>query len=359
MTLNPNEAIRLPVNYEDGGLASIVTGTPGAVLLDAIGCPKAAWDGEDMLVPLGFDSWGAAVTLPGPLLGDDGVLHERDCDRPDSLRSPGVEDLLLVSGRKCPCFLTGEVAALPSAVSISSLQQLLHDAETLWRHWPLGADTASAGVLADVRSARLGAGLAAALRRFADANTLPPLFDEAVYGCRSRLEHLGRRAAAALAKNGLLRLREHMAARFAAPGPPPDAVSRGRHAQRGVTPGLAAAEAFVPGSGTDHVLCMFEQPGPRVNAAVAAAPIAASREFGRAPFNYLRAAAVLPREVAVLLYADWSVYYVPRTQSMAFATVVDPDWPGLAQACETAVSLWSQEGASPRDSWQAALAATT
>lgn len=93
-----------------------------------------------------------------------------------------------MSGMKCSCFLFGGVVTRPSSASGSTLQRLLHDVESLLRHWAIEADNVAAGVLADVRSARLSAGLAEALQRFADANTLPPLFDEAVSGCRSWLE---------------------------------------------------------------------------------------------------------------------------------------------------------------------------
>lgn len=352
------ETVRWPVHGGGGGLESMLTGSPGTALLAAIGCPTGSRDGEHVVVPAGFERWGVAIMAPTALLGSDGALHGAGCVLGETAHSPGLDDLLQVSGLTCRCHPVASIVVRPSAVTASTLKRLLYDIEALMRRCAPERGSEWCEVLADVRSVRLSAGLERLIQRFTDATVPPPQLEQALSLCRRWLREARQQADSALADDGLLRLGEHMSARFAAPTPPPDAVSRGRSAQRGVGAALKAAEAFVPGANGDHVLCMFDQPGVRVEAAIAAARIAASSDLGAAPFGYVCSAAVLPGQVAVLLHADWTVYCVPRTQSMVFAAVVDPHRPGLEQACEVALTLWSGSHGSPEEAWQAALAFT-
>lgn len=265
-------------------------------------------------------------------IDDDDGLHLDFCQRGNAKRPVRPHDLVRIGAASCDgCDSMVEVHIDTGKLNRSALDGLMTDLDmTLMNHPPRTLP----GVLAELRAMRFGTDIRTILDRFRAANTLPTGLDAAIARTASTMGRFAADGETSLRRDGIRRLQDVLAGTF--PGR-----------------ALAAAEAAVPKSESDHLVCMFQHTDSHIDAAVAAAPASASVSK-KSGFGEV-AVAVLPRQLAVHLHADSAASFWTNVPDLAFAAPVAGDGRWLGRQCAVAAQLWA-DGAEPADAWHAAVA---
>lgn len=333
------------MHNDRSAIQTVTSPTFGGALLSVWGCPVIGHRAATALLCDDGVGLGAGVVID-----EAHQMHLASCRAATSTRAVRPEDLMRIRSGSCvECHGIVEVNMDARMMDRRGLGELLTEVDmTLMNHPPRTRPE----VLAELRALRFGTETHEALERFRAAHALPPRLDAAIAGTASAMRRYAAHGEVCLRRDGLRRLQDVLAAEF--PGEHDMRVQPGDPVFRPRGWALKAAEATVPKSASDHVVCMFQHTGGYIDAAVAAAEVSASvsQLGGFSEF----AIAVLPRPLAVHLHADSAVSLATNVQGLAFAAPAVGDETRLGQQCAVAVQLWAA-GAEPARAWHAAIAA--
>lgn len=312
----------------------------GTALLTALGVPTVSGGSW-------VEDWGVAVVGAG--VARDGIfgVHHGSCQQ--AAQRIGVEDLTLIREARCDCNWTAEVTITDPSLAPSAVQDLTYGFYNALDCSPPCPDH---DLLAERRAVHFGVNAAQALESFLTANTPRRPLAEAIRCCATRLRRYADEAHASLRRDGMMRLQAILEQEYT------DGHRVGADAEHITTArrraALADAENTVPQSDSDTVACFYRRLEPCIDTALAASDSAA---YTRLPRRTRPAAvAVLPRRVAVLLYADFGLTHPIYDQSLTFAAALESCVTDVPNACRVAADLW-RCGTDPEVAWQAAVAA--
>lgn len=334
------------------GLETTVVSQLSAAVLQALGCPLAAKDRDDVLLPDDFERWRLAIVGDGAALGPGNVVHSTACRLGSEFRPVVLPDIALFSSRMCPCCETAQVAIAVPGLPAPTMERWLYEVENALLTDP-PEDGEAADVLAQLRFLRLREGLDRVLGRFVDNVVLPVPLLEAVQGCRAWMTGYAEAVATTLRSDGLARLLTQLQVRYSmsdggAVGACATGARAGQHA-------LQAAASAVAEAAGGHVVCMFSVSDIVIDAAVVLAPHAATGSRG--PGMQRKAVVVIPHQLAVYVVADFAVNHADLPPAAVFTAPADVEMPALSHMCAVALDAWERAGLEPRTAWTAALSA--
>lgn len=311
----------------------------GTALLTALGVPTVSAGDR-------VTDWGVAVIGAGAARDCDFGVHHGSCQR--AVQQISVDDLVLIQEAACDCDWMADVAVTDLDLATTAVQNLTHGFyNALFFSPPRGGR----GLLAERRAVHFGGDAAQVLEDFLTANTPRRYLEEAIRHCARRMRRYAHEAGDSLRRDGMTRLQDLLEREYAD-------GHRVRQDEQLATAGrrrtaLADAETAVPGADGGSVVCFYRQLEPYIDTAVAASGSAA---YALLPRRSRQAAVgILPRHLAVLLYADFQLTHHIYGQSLVFAAPVEARLADQPNACRVAARLWSG-GTNPELAWQAAVA---
>lgn len=343
-TANPRNGVQV-----DCHLAIETAPVPlaGAALLMALGVPTMS-DERGCLVSADdrLADWGFAIIGTGVARDSDFGVHHGSCQR--ATQQIGPEDLVLIQEAGCCWRWTVDMAITDMSLAPSAVQNLTRG---FYNALDCSPPCGEPGLLAQRRAVHFGFDAAQVLEDFLTASTPGRLLGEGIRRCVTRLRRYAHEACDSLFEDGMTRLQDILEQQYAdsrCVDPEEQHVTAARRSAA-----LANAETAVPGAGGSTVACFYRQLEPYIDTALAAS---GSVAYTRLPRRTRPAAvAVLPRRVAVLLYADFLLTHHTYGQPLAFASAVEASVSDLPNACRVAADLWSS-GTDPELAWQAAVA---